>query len=207
VKIAFDENVPPAMVRVFQSFAAEKQLRKITGNFQIKGAKDYTPSSGDPDYSPKNDVPWLKRFALDGGKVVISGNTEMKNVPHERLALIECGFIVVFFEGQWSGWKFFRKCALLLHWWPEIARVVKRAKAGSFYHIPCNWQENGKLRKVSNEDPKFVKAQRRKKKVPRKPRAKKDLPPPAPYEGLPLLEMLHEPEIGLVVEKLKEDGE
>jgi hypothetical protein len=32
-------------------------------------------------------VPWLKRFAADGGKVVISGDTKMKSVPHERLAL------------------------------------------------------------------------------------------------------------------------
>jgi hypothetical protein len=162
VKIAFDENVPVGMVRVFQTFASEYQLRKITGNFEIKSAKDYAPKRGDPDYVAKNDVPWLKRFAADGGKVVISGNTDMKNVPHERLALIECGFIVVFFEGQWSGWKFFRKCALLLHWWPQIASRIKRAKPGSFYHIPCNWPEKGSLRKVTNEDPKLVRALRKK---------------------------------------------
>ena len=29
MKIAFDENVPPAMVRVFQTFASEKQLQKL----------------------------------------------------------------------------------------------------------------------------------------------------------------------------------
>jgi ribosomal protein S18 len=106
LKIAFDENVPIAMVRVFNLFANEKQLRKITGKFEIKSAKDYTPQLGDPDYLHKNDVPWLKRFAADDGKVVISGNTEMKNQNHERLALIECGFIVIFFEPQWSNWKF-----------------------------------------------------------------------------------------------------
>jgi len=154
------KNVPPALVRVFQIFANERQLRKVTGNFEVKSARDYTPDPGDPDYVPKSDVPWLKRFAADGGKVVISGNTEMKNVPHERLALVELRLVVIFFENQWSNWKFFRKCALLLHWWPVIARTIKKSKAG-FWHIPCNWVEKGKLRKVSNEDQRALKIERR----------------------------------------------
>jgi hypothetical protein len=77
------------------------------------------------------------------------------------LALIEHGFIVIFFEGQWSGWKFWRKCALLIHWWPVIAAKIKRAKKASFYHVPCNWVEDGKLRWVSNKDPKLLKKERR----------------------------------------------
>ena len=143
MKIAFDENVPLGLVRLFQIFASEKQLRKLSGDFEFKSAMDYTPRPGDHDYSKSaGDVPWLKRFAADGGRIVISGNTEMKRVPHERLALIDCGFIVVFFEPQWSNWKFFRKCALLLHWWPIIVPTIKRARQGSFWHIPCNWAED-----------------------------------------------------------------
>jgi hypothetical protein len=161
LKIAFDENVPPAMVKAFQAFANERQLQKITGNFEIKSAADYTPRPGDHDYSPRNDVPWLRRFAADGGKVVISGDTKMKNVPHERLALVELGLVVIFFESQWSEWKFFRKCALLLLWWTAVARTVKRATPG-FWHIPCNWKEKGNLRRVPSEDPKLLKRERKK---------------------------------------------
>jgi hypothetical protein len=171
LKIAFDENVPAAMVRVFQTFASEHQLKKLSGNFEVKSALDYTPQRSDPDYAPNNDVPWLKRFAADGGKVVISGDTKMKSVPHERLALIECGFVVIFFESQWSNWKFFRKCALLLHWWPQVATKVRRAKPGSFWHIPCSWSEKGRLRKVSNEDPQKLKIEQQQKK-PRKRKPK-----------------------------------
>jgi hypothetical protein len=161
LKVAFDQNVPIGMVRILQSFAKETQFRKISGNFEIKAAADYTPKPGDDDYRPKNDVPWLKRFADDGGKVVISGDTQMRQRGHERLALIEHGFIVIFFEGQWSGWKFWRKCALLIHWWPVIAAKIKRAKKASFYHVPCNWVEDGKLRWVSNKDPQLLKKERR----------------------------------------------
>jgi hypothetical protein len=185
LKIAFDENVPIAMVRVFQAFANERQLQKIIGKFEIKSAVDYTPRPGDADYSPRNDVPWLKRFAADGAKVVITGNTAMKTVPHERLALVEHGFVVIFFEGQWSNWQFFRKCSLLLHWWPVIARTIKRARPG-FWHIPCHWAENGKLRKVSSKDQKLLKVER-KAAAKRRKRIKKAKPPKRITDG-PLFE-------------------
>ena len=69
--------------------------------------------------------------------------------------------MVFFFENQWSRWKFFRKCALLLHWWPIIAAKIKRAKAGSFWHIPSSWPEKGKLRAISNEDPRQLRIERK----------------------------------------------
>lgn len=138
MKVVFDQNVPIGLVRVLQNFASEKQFKRISGNFVIKAAADYTPKPGDSDYKAKDDVPWLKRFADDGGKVVVSGDVMMKHRPHERLALIEHGFIVIFFETQWSGWKFWRKCALLVHWWPVIAAKIRKAKKASFYHVPCN---------------------------------------------------------------------
>lgn len=166
------------MVRVFQTFASERQLQRLSGRFEIRSARDYTPQPGDADYVARSDVPWLKRFAADGGKVVISGNTEMKKVPHERKALVDCGFVVIFFESQWSNWKFFRKCALLLHWWPQIAATVKRSRPG-FWHIPCNWPEKGKLRKVSSEDPRLLKFERQQKK-PRKPRTARPKPTDEP---------------------------
>jgi hypothetical protein len=177
LKIAFDENVPSAMVRAFQAFAKERQLRRVTGTFEIKSALDYTPKLGDADYQRNNDVPWLKRFADDGGRVVISGDTSMKNVPHERMALVQLGLVVIFFESRWSNWPFFSKCALLLHWWPVIARTIRKAKPG-FWHVPCNWVENGRLRRVSTEDPKRLKFERRQKAVRQKKAAKRKIGPP-----------------------------
>lgn len=187
MKIAFDENVPICMVRVFQTFAKERQLRKLVGDFEIQSAADYTPNPGDPDYAKKNDVPWIKRFSAAGGRVIISGNTEMKNVPHERLALVQEGMVVIFFESKWNNWKFFRKCALLLHWWPVVAKKLKTAKRGTFWHIPLTWNENGKLRKASTEDPKKLKMERQlKAKKTRKAAKKKQtvvIEPVAPAQG------------------------
>jgi len=173
LKVAFDQNVPIGLVRVLQNFANENQFRKISGNFVIKSAADYTPKPGDDDYRPKNDVPWLKRFADDGGKVVISGDVRMRGRPHERLALIEHGFLVIFFETQWSEWKFWRKCALLIHWWPVITAKIKKSGKASFYHVPCNWVEDGKLRWVSNKDPKLLKIEQRARSAKRRKKVAK----------------------------------
>ena len=129
MKIAFDENVPNALVKAFQLFSNERAF-KSKGDFEIQSALDYTPKLHDKDYLPKNDVPWIKRFSDSDGRVIITGDTAMSVKPHERLALIEAGMIVIFFEPKWNKWKFFDKCALLMHWWPILAYKVKFAEKG-----------------------------------------------------------------------------
>ena len=162
------------MVRVFRTFANERQLRNlILGEFEVESAVDYTPKPGDADYVKSSDVPWIKRFAAAGGKVIISGNTEMKNVQHERLALVQAGMVVFFFDGKWSQWKFFRKCSLLIHWWPEIAKKLKRAKPATFFHVPLNWSERSKIRKVSTADPQRLKLEKQIKATDRIRRTRK----------------------------------
>lgn len=151
------------MVKVFQTFANERQLKRKIGAFEITSAMQYTPKPGDDDYVKKNDVPWIKRFAAAGGRVIISGDAEMRYVPHERLALIQAGMLVFFFDGKWSQWDFFRKCSLLIHHWPGIANRIKRGKAPAFWHVPLSWHEKAKLRKVSTDDPKKLKLERKAK--------------------------------------------
>jgi hypothetical protein len=115
------------MVKVFQTFANERQLQKLfTRGLSIESAIDYTPKPGDSDYLPKNDVPWIKRFASAGGKVVISGNTAMRRVSPERLALVEEGMIVIFFEDSWNNKRFFTKCAFLMHEASELGEKLEQ---------------------------------------------------------------------------------
>jgi|SRR3954451_4146876 len=150
------------MVKVFQTFATDKQLLKLSADLIIEKAQKYYPAAHDPDYLRRNDAPWIKRFAEAGGKVVISGNTDMKARPHERKALVETGMVVIFFESSWNQWDFFRKCSLLLHWWPMIVRQLKTAKPSSFWHVPAVWPKtnSAKLRSVPNTDLKLEKMER-----------------------------------------------
>jgi hypothetical protein len=152
------------MVKIFREFASDKQLLKLNASLVIESAQKYYPKPEDSDYLRRNDAPWIRRFGAAGGKVIISGNTRMKVVPHERLALVDEGMVVIFFDGNWNNWDFFKKSSLLIHWWPELVKQLKTAKPKSFWHIPAVWptKEGGKLRRVSNEDLKLLKIDRQK---------------------------------------------
>lgn len=151
------------MVRVFRSFHQERSLKRIVQGVTLESAKDYTPSREDPDYEHKSDVPWIKRYAASGGRVIISGDVKMTTVPHERLALVQEGMVVVLFAPKWGSWQFCRKAALLLHWWPTILEHVKKADPG-FYSVPCAWPEDGaaQLRELPSDDLKLTKLEKQK---------------------------------------------
>lgn len=161
------------MVRVFRLFHNERSLKHLVKGVEIESAKDYTPHPTDADFERKNDVPWIKRYAAAGGKVIVSGDVKMTTVPHERLALVQEGMIVVFFAPKWDNWQFCRKAALLLHWWPAILEHVKKAKPG-FFVVPSSWpEEGGELREIPSGDLKLEKLQKQLAEKETKRRARK----------------------------------
>jgi hypothetical protein len=150
LKVAFDEHVPTALAKVFISLAKERPIRRVSEGLIFEQAADYAPSTGDRDYVKKSDVPWLDRFAAAGGHAVISGDTKMRERVHERLALYNNGFVVIFFEAQWGSWNFFRKTALMVHWWEEITHKIKHTDKGTFWAVPSAWPTTtGQLRNIS----------------------------------------------------------
>lgn len=142
MKIAFDENIPRQMVRVFRALGQEKRFKK----FQFVSAVDYTPKLTDPDYEKYNDVPWLTRFANDGGRVVVSGDVAMLDQPHERAALAP--FTVFMFERQWGQWDFYQKTSVLLLHWPLVAAKLNAPKVGKVWCFP-GLKMKGKLLDVT----------------------------------------------------------
>jgi PIN like domain len=150
LKIALDENIPHLMVIVFQTLAKEGSVL----NGQIVSARDYRP------FSEQGDEHWIRRFAADGGQVVISGDTRMRSRIHELAALVECGLITYFFERRWSAVNFYTKSAMLLHWWQAIRAHMDMAAKGTCWEIPHQWQWKD-LVDVSI-DPKKITPKRRK---------------------------------------------
>jgi len=161
LKVAFDENTPAAMVRVFQGFQKERSLKHLASGIEIECAQDYYPQSSDLDYVAKSDAPWVRRFAAAGGRALISSDPKMRRKPHERLALAQAQLVVIFFSSKWAEWKFCRKCSLLIHWWPVILTAVKKGKPG-FYVVPMVWPDEGKskLQQVPSDDLKLLKIER-----------------------------------------------
>ena len=100
---------------------------------EIVSARQYaTPKA-------KSDVPWLEKFAKDGGKVVISGDVKMRGKLHEQKALLDAGFIVFFFARKWNQFDSFIKTAMLLKWWRVILSKIESATPGKFFEIPFSW--------------------------------------------------------------------
>jgi hypothetical protein len=129
VKIAFDENIPAAMTRIFVALSQTSEV--LTA--EIVSVSDYRP------ITERGDENWLRRFAADGGQIIISGDTRMRARPHELLALSQSGLISYFFERKWSGRNFFTKAAMLMHWWPEVRKQMDTAEKGSCWEIPFPW--------------------------------------------------------------------
>ncbi len=127
--VAFDENIPFIMVRVFQTLAESAHIL----NCDIKSAKEYTPA-------PKQgDVPWMLKFREQGGEVIISGDVGIRGKLHQQKALVDSGFIAFFFTGTWSQKNNFVKCAMLLFWWPRIRQYMDTSNPGDLWEIPFQW--------------------------------------------------------------------
>lgn len=150
MKVAFDQNVPPALAKVFIALAKERAIKRISGDLILQLANQYAPKSTDKDHVKKSDVPWLDRFAAAGGRAIISGDVKIREKPHERIVLYEHGFVTIFFERKWSTWSSVKRTAILLHWWEEVVDKIKNAESGTFWVIPSSWPEKkGELRNVS----------------------------------------------------------
>lgn len=131
MKFAFDANIPPGMVKVFQMLLVNEDLGPVSG---VVSAREYALPSDEGD-----DRPWVERFSEDGGSHIISGDKKMRGRPHELHALADEGMVVFFFAPRWSGRDFFVKSAMLLNWWPKILDVSINAPKGSYCEIPFIW--------------------------------------------------------------------
>lgn len=129
MKVALDENIPLGIVRAFQALTKEGTISGV----EFVSARDYSEDH------EKDDVPWVKRFAADGGGVIISGDKRMRGRLHERDALASVGMIVFYFTSAWSNANEFTKSAMLLLWWPKIAEYMESSKAGACWEIPFQW--------------------------------------------------------------------
>lgn len=153
MKIALDEHVPDGMVRVFESLATERKMRRLIGatgrgsdgGYTIVRSRQYNPQLHEPDYLRGSDAPWITRFAQDGGKVIVSGNVDMMAVPQEVLAMQRSGMIMFFFDAHWNHWNFFKKSSLLLWHWSLVIETAQTAQPGDVYRIPAAFREPGAL--------------------------------------------------------------
>lgn len=84
------------------------------------------------------DVSWIEDFAARSGRVVVSGDANMRRVALERAALEAAGLIAIFPGSK----KFFDslgkygQTAYLIRWFPVIERLAREAPPGSHFRLP-----------------------------------------------------------------------
>lgn len=193
MKIAFDENMPASVVVTLKTIGEQKGFKKHFQGIDIVRAKDYAPGFTDADYMRKSDVPWLRRYKADGGKVIISGDVSIPDKPHELLAIQEAGLIAFFFPANWNNWKFPRKAALLLVWLDRIIAQSKSAKAGSMYRIPNDWKPEASLVVVNHPTALRLKETEQPVRAP-KARAKRVRTKKPVAEPPPMMRLMEQPE-------------
>ena len=131
MKVAFDAHIPPVMVDVCVTMQSASPSKF---GCEFCSALDYELPEDE------GDVPWLTRFAKDGGTVVVSGDKAMRNKPHERQAFMDAGLIMFFFHRSWNHFDFSGKTSFLLKWWPRIEIHAQSAPSPSCWQIPRGWE-------------------------------------------------------------------
>lgn len=85
------------------------------------------------------DVNWIEDFADRGGRLVVSGDGNMRRVQLERAALEASGIVAVFPHMKWYGglgrWG---QAAFFLVWFPAIVRLAEEAPNGAHFRIPAS---------------------------------------------------------------------
>lgn len=129
MKIAFDEHIPIQIANALKELDGENQLLRSN----IVSARDYAIPNAE------SDVPWLERFASDGGRIIISGDAKMRGKLHEQAALVKAGFIVFFWARKWNQQNGYDKTAMMIKWWPHILLKLQSAKSGQFFELSYSW--------------------------------------------------------------------
>lgn len=139
MKIALDEHIAPTVADAIIALLEDGRH----GSIEVVRAKDYVEAPA------SSDTPWLRKFAKDGGSIVITGDKRMRTRPHEAEALSELGLITFFAPTSWNHMPFMIRASYLLLWWESIIESAKDAKRGTCWQLPDNWNAgSAKIKKV-----------------------------------------------------------
>jgi hypothetical protein len=134
VKIRADEHVSPEIVQAIIKLA-------LSPNHSLDSVFDAGQRGID-------DVPWVTKFARDGGKVILSADTDFHKKPHQIAAVHELGLMVVQLPARWANSRCRLQASHILYWWECIEKTVQSAKPREFFSIPWGFPEKQELARL-----------------------------------------------------------
>lgn len=132
MKIALDEHISPKVIDAISGLLEDARHGEII----VVSAYKYAEPPA------RSDVPWLRKFALDGGNVVVTADKKMRSRLHERQALLDLEFIAIFTPANFADMKFMEQAAYLLMWWSVIVNIAKSKNKSTCWELPKDLSGN-----------------------------------------------------------------
>jgi hypothetical protein len=134
LKIRGDEHVSPEVVdAVVRSALSEGFTLDCITEIGARGSAD---------------VHWITAFAEEGGKAILTADTDFIRRPHQVMAVHDAGLAIIHLPPKWQNAQLHMQMAHLLIWWKRIEAAVSEAKPRECWRPEWNISESGKLQKI-----------------------------------------------------------
>jgi len=90
------------------------------------------------------DEEWLPALSIQGGWVVVSGDTRIFKSPHLKQIWLESKLTAFFLAKGWMNQQFWDQAWWLVRWWPQVIEQARLMESGTGFEIPA--KSHGKFR-------------------------------------------------------------
>lgn len=94
------------------------------------------------DFGGGDDLIWSEVFSKFGGKIVLSGDTNIAKRPHQQAAFIECKLTCFFPSHPFQNLTPNLQCAYLIYVWELIHKNINSYPIGTCWKIPTQYRTN-----------------------------------------------------------------
>jgi len=151
LKIRADEHVSEEIVNVINKIA-------ISSEFELTSVV----STGD---SGSSDVHWVTKFGNNGGKAILTADSDFVKRPPQVMAVHDAGLMIIYLPRKWANASGRLQASHILAWWGRIEDVVRKGKARECWRPEWNVQEDRKLTRITVD---YEKARKKLKKANRR---------------------------------------
>jgi PIN like domain len=134
VKIRADEHISPHIVAAINQMA-------LSAGFEFSSVID----SG---HRGSTDVHWVTAFGSEGGKAILTADTDFFSRPHQVMAVHDAGLMIIHMPPKWANAPCHLQAAHILAWWRRIEVVVKGGRPKQCWRPDWNVTESGELKNV-----------------------------------------------------------
>ena len=134
MKIRADEHIAPKIVRAVRDLV-------LSSTHELSHVREY--------HSARTaDETWVPRFALEGGKAILSADRHMLARPHQQAAVLASGVSCIILPPQWAQSRRHEQAAHILWWWPRIEACLEATEDPRFWKVPFGFDKS-KLEEIS----------------------------------------------------------